>query len=317
MREVNTQCCSTERILKGTKGKVMSNNSKNFNKAQQERLEHVISHSLDDFKDTLALLHENKGSRTGCLMTMGSSMEAKSIVSYFRDDDLEKFKYENFLGAYLFRMSVNPEIEDECDELFPDRQILFLALMSDHEALIDWIGQFAGVLNTHFKKSRNLPKNFYCHPFHLILAMNGHWDELIPRCEAVLAANPAGERKYMVDHRFMLALAKGDEAGMLDALTELTSSKRAKRRNREFGLAYYEEFISLYACIFMKLAYRNGYELDFESQWIPKDWIPIKPLDSYPIPEDWHFMKGFDIWSPLINEYEKWTPKPNARIIIA
>ncbi|MFX6597555.1 hypothetical protein ABTG67_18925, partial [Acinetobacter baumannii] len=73
------------------------------------------------------------------------------------------------------------------------------------------------------------------HGYQLILALNDEWDQLRKRCELILQTDLKKDKKYLIDHRFYLALANGDKNEMENVLTELTSPKIAKVRNFEFA----------------------------------------------------------------------------------
>ncbi|HEE5406538.1 TPA: immunity 49 family protein, partial [Acinetobacter baumannii] len=117
------------------------------------------------------------------------------------------------------------------------------------------------------------------------------------------------DKKYLIDHRFYLALANGDKSEMENVLTELTSPKIAKVRNFEFAFTFTEHFIATHAVIYSKLAWRNGYQLNIDTPWIPKEWLPVEPLAEYP--EPWEFMREFDIFTPFEGEWKDWSPKRN------
>ncbi|MCY1554464.1 hypothetical protein D9M68_910380 [compost metagenome] len=61
-----------------------------------------------------------------------------------------------------------------------------------------------------------------------------------------------------------------------------------------------------YATLFAKLAWRKGYELDVDTPWIPKEWLPIRPNETYEDP--WLFMKSFDIWQPFPEPWTQYSP---------
>lgn len=190
---------------------------------------------------------------------------------------------------------------------FPAYEHLY-ALLSDHEEMIDWYRQhrvsyfFEGEI-----KDRDNPKQAAFHGYQALLALNGDWDLLRQRCEQILSADLKKDRKFLVEHRFYLALANGDKPGMEAALNELTSPKVARIRNfgQAFGLT--EHLIATHATIYAKMAWRHGYEVEVDSPWVPKEWLPIQPLDHYEAP--WPFMRNFDLWQPFEGDWALWSPK--------
>jgi hypothetical protein len=70
-------------------------------------------------------------------------------------------------------------------------------------------------------------------------------------------------------------------------------------RNNENGMAYQSKVVSTWGVILSKIAYRNGFELDIDSPWVPKEWLPIQPLDEYECPAELGFVKEFDLFTPF------------------
>ena len=42
--------------------------------------------------------------------------------------------------------------------------------------------------------------------------------------------------------------------------------------------------------IYAKIAWRSGYEVEVDLPCIPKEWLPVTPLDNYD--EHYDFLKG-------------------------
>ena len=55
---------------------------------------------------------------------------------------------------------------------------------------------------------------------------------------------------------------------------------------------YTADLICTPAVIYSKLAWRHGYEIVVDSPYIPKEWLPITPLDTYEDP--FEFMKAYN-----------------------
>lgn len=85
-------------------------------------------------------------------------------------------------------------------------------------------------------------------------------------------------KKYEIDHRFYLALARHDVSGMEAVLQELTSPKVCKVRNVEQAFGFTEKLIATHAVIYAKIAWRHGFRVEVETPWIPQDWLPMAPL---------------------------------------
>ncbi|WP_460535699.1 hypothetical protein [Chitinimonas naiadis] len=177
-----------------------------------------------------------------------------------------------------------------------------MPLLSDHPELVSWSSQ--NCVSTWEKKDSSQHPAF--HAYQAILALQGEWAELAERCERVLAS-PAGRmKKYQVDHRFYLSLAKADVAGMEAALSELTSPTVSKVRNFEPAFGLTERLISTFGVVYAKIASRHGYQLNLDTPWIPTDWLPMAPLDSYD--EPYTFLRDFDLFTPFEGDWSDWSP---------
>ncbi|MCU4378387.1 immunity 49 family protein [Acinetobacter haemolyticus] len=277
------------------------------NEAIQKALAHVIQHAEFN-ENTVSLIDyitNNKGDVPFCIGMLGSYAEANAMVSWFRDSDLVAFKQWCFIAAKLNRMVFQFDVI----EWFPAYKHLY-ALLSDNEEIISWYSQHRVSYDRQGSiKDRDNPRKPDFHGYQLILALNHEWELLRERCELILSTELKKDRKYLIDHRFYLALANGDKTEMENVLTELTSPKISKIRNHEFAFTFTEHFISTFAVIYTKLAWRNGYQLDIDTPWIPKEWLPIQPLNAYP--EPWDFMKKFDLWTEFDGEYASWSPNKN------
>ncbi|EXS30044.1 hypothetical protein J690_0725 [Acinetobacter sp. 742879] len=275
------------------------------NEAFQKALAHVIQHAEFN-ENTVSLVDyitNNKGDVPFCIGMLGSYAEANAMVSWFRDKDLIAFKQWCFIAAKLNRMM----FQFDAIEWFPAYKHLY-ALLSDNEEIISWYSQHRVSYDRQGSiKDRDNPRKPDFHGYQLILALNHEWDKLRERCELILQTDLKKDKKYLIDHRFYLALANGDKTEMENVLTELTSPKIAKVRNFEFAFTFTEHFIATHAVIYSKLAWRNGYQLNIDTSWIPKEWLPVEPLLEYP--EPWEFMKEFDVFTPFDGEWNDWSPK--------
>ncbi|CAM3152371.1 immunity 49 family protein [Flavobacterium frigoris] len=94
---------------------------------------------------------------------------------------------------------------------------------------------------------------------------------------------PKKEEGLKDDYEFYKALHTEDKAKMEEVLAKLVSPKIHKKRNDNPIL---NQYISLPALGYAKLAWRKGIEVEVNSPLVPKDLLPIKPLDNYEIPYD-------------------------------
>jgi hypothetical protein len=227
-----------------------------------------------------------------CRLSLEGYCEAKAISTWFHTEDLRVFKHWCYNKSKLYYIGFNP----------PHNRIRRVAgayyvlegmwyLISDHEELIKWCAN----LDSEFYEKDIANKNIsYFYTKQFFLALRGDWDTLGERCERIIADPPknGNGKSYMIDQHFYLALAKGDVIGMEAVIKELVTPRRLA--NKE-GLeqAYTRNLISTPAIIYSKLAWRNGYEVVVDSPYIPKEWLPIKPLETYE--DSFEFMKAYTI----------------------
>jgi hypothetical protein len=268
-------------------------------------LQHVGGERIKLRLTTIDLLNAGDGSRSGCLSNMVSNAAAIGTIQYFRDHNLPAMKQWAYVTAKLNIMLNHLQTGE--DYLVYD---LLWPLISDNEEVIDWYRQH----NRPYMLGKKItggdiddPKNYQFYRYQSWLALNARWDELRQRCELILGMQDEikKDRNYLIDHRFYLALANGDKASMEAVLAEKCQPKQRKaRHDQESGLTH--NFIVSYATLFAKLAWRNGYEVEVDTPWIPTDWLPVKPLDKYEDP--WPFMQSFDIFQPFEGGAAPWSP---------
>lgn len=98
-----------------------------------------------------------------------------------------------------------------------------------------------------------------------------------------LKSLPKKEEGLKDDYEFYKALYVGDKAKMEEVLNKLVSPKIHKKRNDNPIL---NQYISLPALGYAKLAWRKGIEVEVNSPLVPKELLPIQPLEKYEIPYD-------------------------------
>jgi hypothetical protein len=96
-----------------------------------------------------------------------------------------------------------------------------------------------------------------------------------------LKSLPKKEEGLKDDYEFYKALHNSDKAKMEELLEKFTSPKIHKKRNDNPIL---NQYISLPALGYAKLAWRKGIEVKINSPLIPVELLPIKPNDTYEIP---------------------------------
>lgn len=91
------------------------------------------------------------------------------------------------------------------------------------------------------------------------------------------------QKELEIDYEFFKALFYRDVGKCEELLELLVSPKIHKKRNDNPVL---NQYISLPALGYAKLAWRKGIEVEVNSPLVPKELLPIQPLDHYDIPYD-------------------------------
>ncbi|CAI9429331.1 RES domain-containing protein [Candidatus Ornithobacterium hominis] len=94
---------------------------------------------------------------------------------------------------------------------------------------------------------------------------------------------PKNQQELKIDYAFYKALLAKDKAKCEELLEQLVSPKIHKKRNDNLVL---NKYISQPALGYAKLAWRQGVEVEVNSSLVPKEILPIAPLDNYEIPYD-------------------------------
>lgn len=268
-------------------------------------LEHVEGHLRSHIElelDTLELIKTGAGNTKACMNGLARQAQAAAMVAWFRDHDLYGCKQAAFVVAKIER--VIRQLEPGLCTSNPLGFGFFwpmCLLLSDHEELIRWYAGFEWYAGWDGEQPR--PKwisqrnyeGLYC-GYQTTLALRGEWSRVGERSERWLQAPPARLARFIPDMRFFLALAKGDVAGMEQALAEIVSPKQRRLRENWHGGCTHR-LVSEEAVAYAKIAWRNGYQVDVDTPYIPREWLPVSPLPEYTDPYD--FMQGFDIWQPL------------------
>lgn len=278
----------------------------------QATVRHVHGHATDRFyvgenlRDILGKIDEPVPHAGDLLNILERPAKASGICSWFINDDLNAAKNWFYAWGKLRFIGSQPPFKDlpsgyygygyGCGKIVDAT----FALVSDHPALIRWIGDAERErARTRPDKDAENPRmqEYWGRQFYL--ALRGDWDALGARSERILADPPkSGDGLFFLnDHRFYVALARGDADGMRSAILSLFNKKGRPRLGRE--APFTEHLLSTYAVLYAKLAWRHGYELTFgDSPYLPEAWLPIRPLDAYvdpyPFMERYDFPAGLD-----------------------
>lgn len=268
-------------------------------------IETARSASSESIDSHLMFLETGTGSRSGCLATLPLRSYPRAMYAWFYEKNLTEMKQWAYVSAKLCIMLKHMQTGED----YLTEELLW-PLISDNEDVIDWYRQHNRPYMLGKKVTggdKDDPKSWMFYRYQSWLALNERWDELRQRSEYILSMQDQikKDRSYLIDHRFYLALANGDKQGMEAVLLEKCNPKnRRLRYEQESGST--DRFIVSYATLFAKLAWRNGYEVQVDTSWIPKEWLPVQPLEKYEDP--WPFMQIFDIFQPFYGDLLEWSP---------
>jgi hypothetical protein len=268
-------------------------------------LPHLLGHSKDEDKLSSILgyskLIVSDPSISGRPLGRLSSIHlARILATWIETKGLAEMKRLAYISAKAERMSYQYKPARSLGYGF---QRVFAALLSDEPNVIHWFSWH--VLPTlQASKGRvpdyKQPGKPHFHAFNCHLALLGEFEWLAERSDEALADGvklKAG-KSYRFDFLFFKALAEGDKTEMEKNIHELLKGKVAHTRNNETGFAYQSKVVSSWGLMLAKIAYRHDYDLEIDSPWVPKEWLPVKPLDHYP--EDIDFMADFDMFTPFV-----------------
>jgi hypothetical protein len=182
-------------------------------------------------------------------------------------------------------------------------------LLSDSEELIVWLSQDVGCMYKQDEKKvwRNVVNDFRYHKFNFFLALQQKWELLEKR--SIYALEQGCSKQFagiQVQYPFYVALARGDISGMRESVLEIISPKRLHNQNKIFSpLSRF--YLSAWGTLFAKLAMRNGYDLEIDSPWVPRECLPVEPLVDYETPYDF---LNVDAFMPYENLPLHFSPKP-------
>ncbi len=267
-----------------------------------EKIQGFVTRGMDE---EISLLESGRGSRSGCLLMSSNPVMSRAMLAYFADSDATALKQWAYVASKLRIMYIHETLNDNVVEE------LLWPLISDNQEIIDWYSKFDAQYWPDDPRitggDKHNPKDWMYYRYQSWLALNQRWEELAERCERILSMQDEikKDRMYLIDHRFYLALSRGDTSGMEAILNEMCQPRvLALRHKKESGLT--NKLIASHATIFAKIAWRNGYEVNVDTPWIPKEWLPVNPNTSYEDP--WQFMQEFYVWQPFKHPWTDRSP---------
>lgn len=216
-------------------------------------------------------------------------LEAKEAVKAIKDERFKEAKQHFYSAALIDELRVKRFNDDLFTFGLP---YICYPILSDEEELIN---RYSKLRYQSWGKMKGMDENIligksdvWCNTVQFFMANDTAGVERnLNIIETKTLPNLSKKEEGLKDdYDFYKALHIGNKSKMEDVLEKLVSPKIHKKRNDNPIL---NQYISLPALGYAKLAWRKGIEVDVNSPLIPKALLPIQPLDNYEIP--YEFLK--------------------------
>ncbi|MFC1225348.1 Imm49 family immunity protein [Pedobacter sp. BG31] len=146
------------------------------------------------------------------------------------------------------------------------------ALLSDNTELI---ARYADLSHSVYKwmVEHGYSTLLYC----IQQIMKDNWEGVKRSIEIMNTKNAKLRKGILSDISFFEALLEKNESKMFECINQLL--KDHKKRNKYLGIS--EQYISIPALTYTKLAWLKGFELQIDHPLIPKELLPYCPLEKY------------------------------------
>ena len=273
-----------------------------------EKLEHLIKR-VDLYKevenDYLKRIEEKNGDCQYCMRSLGRiyiTVASKEIVV---DKDIESFRKNIYVYSKLNLMGT-----DTRAYLAWKKINLFCILMSNNKDFLDFILRNLDIIGHEKEKYKKSEADFYLMRT-ILLAIRGNWEEVIARAD-FYSANPSKEtgfKYFPLEFGFLRALAEKNVEKMKENINAMLEPKVARQMMYDESIFFY---LHVYVLLYLKIASYYGFDLEIESNIVPKELIDNTPAKEYS--EPYEFMKKFDLKTITPEEWKAWIyeyyPKP-------
>jgi hypothetical protein len=249
-------------------------------------LEQISKQSLEKEKETSQLVEQYK--TTVDLHNVASSLwydNEKIAVYETNRKNIKQAKQRFFLCGWLDEYCVYKK-----NNRFLDYGLSHIsyAILSDNESLIQRYAKLRYLRGQNAELSMDEMVELglsaiWCNTIQLFMAndivgVEKNLNIIEAKTLKGLSKKEEGLKDDYEFYRYLLASNKGK---IEEVLEKLVSTKIHKQRNDNPVL---NQYISLPALGYAKLAWRKGIEVDVKSSLIPKELLPLRPLDHYEIP---------------------------------
>ena len=273
-----------------------------------EKLEHLIKR-VDLYKevenDYLKRIEEKNGDCQYCMRSLGRIYITVASKELVVDKDIESFRKNIYVYSKLNLMGT-----DTRAYLAWKKMNLFCVLMSNNKDFLDFILRNFDIIGHEKEKYKKSEADFYLMRT-ILLALKGDWEEVIARAD-FYSANPSKEtgfKYFPLEFGFLKALAEKNIEKMKENINAMLEPKVARQMMYDENIFFY---LHIYVLLYLKIASYYGFDLEIESDIVPKELIDSTPAKEYP--EPYEFMKKFDLKTITPEEWKAWIyeyyPKP-------
>ena len=275
-----------------------------------ERLEHLLESMeslIDDESDNLKRIEEKRGDCLYCIKELGEIYETTASKALLVDKDIESFRKNIYVYSKLKLMS-----RDTRAYLAWKKMNLFCILMSNNKDFLDFILRTFDIIGHEKEKYKKSEADFYLMRT-ILLAIRGNWKEVIARAD-FYSANPSKEtdfKYFPLEFGFLKALAEKNIEKMKENINVMLEPKVARQMMYDESI-FFDFYLHTHVLLYLKIASYYGFDLEIESDIVPKELIDSTPAKEYP--EPYEFMKKFDLKTITPEEWTAWIyeyyPKP-------
>lgn len=267
-----------------------------------EKLEHLLESMeslIDDESDNLKRIEEKKGNCLYCIKELGRIYETTASKALLVDKDIESFKKNIYIYSKLYLMGNDTRAYLACVKMH-----LFCILMSNNKDFLDFILRTFDIIGYEKEKYKKSEADFYLMRT-ILLAIKGNWEEVIARADFYLA-NPSKEtdfKYFPLEFGFLKALAEKNIEKMKENINAMLEPKVARQMMYDESI-FFDFYLHTHVLLYLKIASYYGFDLEIESDIVPKELIDNTPAKEYP--EPYEFMKKFDLKTITPEEWKAW-----------
>ncbi|ATV66260.1 hypothetical protein CTM86_06450 [Fusobacterium pseudoperiodonticum] len=265
-----------------------------------EKLEHLIKR-VDLYKevenDYLKRIEEKNGDCQYCMRSLGRIYITVASKELVVDKDIESFRKNIYVYSKLNLMGT-----DTRAYLAWKKMNLFCILMSNNKDFLDFILRNFDIIGHEKERYKKSEADFYLMRT-ILLALKGDWEEVIKRAD-FYSANPSKEtgfKYFPLEFGFLKALAEKNIEKMKENINAMLEPKVARQMMYDESIFFY---LHVYVLLYLKIASYYGFDLEIESDIVPKELIDNTPAKEYP--EPYEFMKKFDLKTITPEEWKAW-----------